>query len=70
MAMKFKLEIECNSAAFELLEMEVSRMLHEAEKRLAEAHFSGERLGMDGEPFKLRDINGNTVGSFEFTEER
>jgi hypothetical protein len=54
---EFKIKIECDNAAFENDPLaEVARILREAADKLEQ--------GQDG--FKLRDINGNTVGSADF----
>lgn len=56
----FKLEIETTNAAFEDdLNYEVARLLGEAAHSIDMGHLSG----------SLRDINGNRVGRFEFTQE-
>jgi hypothetical protein len=55
----FTLTIECDNAAFENDPLgEVARILREAAYQLDQ--------GQDG--FKLRDINGNTVGSAAFED--
>ncbi len=56
--MEFKLEIDCDNAAFEgdaLLD-EVTRILCVVAKHVHEGNLEG----------KVRDINGNRVGSFKF----
>lgn len=59
--MKFTLTIECDNEAFNTptgtIGLEVARIL----RKLAD----GEPMPADG-PYKLRDINGNTVGKAEF----
>lgn len=59
--MKFKLEIDCDNAAFgdnmAMTFWELGRMLYALSKRIAE---TGEEEG------KLRDKNGNTVGKYWF----
>lgn len=61
--MKFKLEITCDSVAFEDGELfpEISRILH----RLTQEQFGVDLTVYDG-PLTLRDINGARVGIAEF----
>ena len=59
--MKFYMEIKCNNAAFGSSmgepEDEIARILRDLALRLEDGDISG----------RLRDINGNTVGSFGYT---
>lgn len=53
----FRLEIECDNAAFEEREHEVARILQYVAKRVR-----------DGETGAVvRDLNGNTVGEYRFS---
>lgn len=57
--MKFKLEIQCDNAAFEdAPELETARLLREAAHRIQR----GEKR------VRLRDVNGNHVGEGGFEE--
>ena len=57
--MKFKCEINMDNAAFENIpEVVLSDMLKELAERI-------ERGGSGSLEGKIRDINGNTVGSFD-----
>lgn len=62
----FRLEINCENAAFEgdNLDTEIVRIL----RKLADRIEGQTREGLAGETFKLKDINGNTVGEAEFEE--
>jgi len=60
--MKFKLEIDCDNAAFDSwpnAEAEVARILRNAATEIETRQGQG----------KCRDYNGNTVGSYFFREE-
>lgn len=54
--MKFKLEIDCDNAAFEDPGTEVARILHDLADRV------GQHMPVRGDSFVLYDINGNKVG--------
>lgn len=60
--MNFYVEIECNNAAFGPPmgepEIELARILRDLAIRLEGGDVSG----------RLRDVNGNTVGSFGYTQ--
>lgn len=58
--MRFKLEINCDNAAFEQMEQEVSSILDDLSHRI----YNGERFDRT----VLRDSNGNAVGVAEFIE--
>lgn len=62
----FRLEINCENAAFEgdNLDVEIVRIL----RKLADRIEGQTREDLAGETFKLKDINGNTVGEAEFEE--
>lgn len=57
--MKFTLEINCDNAAFEALEMETQAVLVDVGRRV----YRGEKSGY------IYDFNGNKVGSFQFSED-
>jgi hypothetical protein len=59
----FKLEIDCDNAAFGDGDMDECR--REVQRILAAASRSFGDTGNDSG--RLRDINGNRVGSFEYT---
>jgi hypothetical protein len=63
--MKFTLEINCDNAAFEGSgrNFEVVRILHKLGKDFARSDSDAMESG------NLRDVNGNTVGRFGFTED-
>lgn len=59
--MTFKLEIDCDNAAFENPIDEIVRLLHK----------TAERLERDGQTFtgcKLLDFNGNSVGKADLID--
>jgi hypothetical protein len=58
--MKFKLEFNCDNAAFEDLEVEIARLLQVAAQKVEE----GNKQGI------LLDSNGNLVGKFSITGRR
>jgi len=63
--MKLQLQIQCNNAAFEdSCGDEVARLLREAAAKIEGA--SQKALRGFGNP--LRDINGNRVGEFQFSQ--
>jgi hypothetical protein len=64
--MKFKLEIDVENDVFADCEMcpEIGRIL----LRLVKEQFGAGSIAFSS-PLKLRDINGNTVGSAEFVED-
>ena len=63
--MKFTLEIECDNAAFEDVHCtaSVARILREA------AAYVGAQRRPSGGAHTVRDVNGNTCGRFEFTDD-
>ena len=63
--MKFKLEIDCDNAAFKDTELfpEISRIL----LRLVNEQF-GVDLTVYSNPLRLRDINGKRCGTAKFVE--
>ena len=63
MATAFKLQIDCGNDAFSDTALEVARIIEELAGRLRHAP------SRDAESGALRDVNGNTVGRFEFTGE-
>jgi hypothetical protein len=56
--MRFTVEVNCDSAAFENLETEVIRILREAASHVERGIESSQII----------DSDGNTVGSWEFTD--
>ena len=60
--MNLMIKINCNNAAFQdgQPEIEAARILRETADKI-------ETEGSGGEPVKLRDINGNAVGSFSWS---
>jgi hypothetical protein len=56
--MDFILRMNCDNAAFEDLEIEVSRLLQKVASQIEANQKSG----------KIIDFNGNTVGEFFFDE--
>ncbi len=57
MYLKFKLEFDCNNAAFEkdAPDIEIARILRDVRKQVETGALSG----------VVRDFNGNTVGFFD-----
>jgi hypothetical protein len=60
--MRFKLDIQCDNAAFEEPATEIARVLREAATRI-----EGGELPEGSGGGKLRDSNGNTVGGWAVT---
>lgn len=58
--MKFKLEFNCDNAAFDDLEAEIARLLQVAAEKVQD----GNKQGI------LLDLNGHLVGKFSITGRR
>jgi hypothetical protein len=66
----FTLTIECDNQAFEEPGRELARILRDVARSvedLQDGRTLSDRMG--GMVFRLRDINGNTVGSWSFDGE-
>ena len=65
--MRFKLEIVCDNAAFEDdPRQEVSRILSDVAADMPDHGLNG---AVTGFAVNVRDINGNTVGEYSFSDE-
>ena len=65
--MEIKIDIACDNAAFQdgNFSTEVRRMLLDVANNIEGYEFAQKNVPGEMEPQKLRDINGNVVGSFE-----
>lgn len=62
--MKFRMEIRCGNAAFEpVAGAEIARILRQLARKLDDMEVAEAPLGAS-----LRDVNGNTVGDWSFSD--